>query len=210
MQIPIQEVRDTIKFAHAAGVGRQIFFHPLMLGSHHTHFKDGIIVEGVTGIFTTRCCLQDTGYRPHEPVGKRLWRNQQSMSCLLVPDLRAAANHKFCSVSSSYQYSTQASKRPSRSGLSMASTTPKIAFNFLTYLSLVDQPSSSSSSGIRTCFHTMNLNIAIGMYTLDVVYICLKISIYFLSYIVRIVKFSAPNYIPLHSVYLDGNIFYPS
>jgi eukaryotic translation initiation factor 2-alpha kinase 4 len=47
MQSACQEVRDTIKFAHAAGVGRQIFFHPLMLGSHHTHFKDGIIVEVV-------------------------------------------------------------------------------------------------------------------------------------------------------------------
>ena len=58
--------------------------------------------------------------------------------------------------------------------------------------------------------HTMNEIISIGMYTLNVVYICLKIGIYFLSCIVGIVKFSAPNYISLHSAYLDGNILYPS
>ena len=48
-----------------------------------------------------------------------------------------------------------------------------------------------------TSLHTMNEIIAIGM-----VYICLKIGIYFFSYIVGIVKFLAPNYIPLHSAYL--------
>ncbi|KAF8959858.1 kinase-like domain-containing protein [Flammula alnicola] len=47
LQATIQEVKDTIQFAHAAGVSRQIFFRPLMLGSHHTHFKGGVIVEVV-------------------------------------------------------------------------------------------------------------------------------------------------------------------
>jgi len=34
MQSLIQEVRETIKFAHAAGLGRQIF---LVFGNHHTY-----------------------------------------------------------------------------------------------------------------------------------------------------------------------------
>jgi hypothetical protein len=42
MQTPIQEVGETIKFAHAARVGHQSF---LMLGNPHTHFKDGVIVD---------------------------------------------------------------------------------------------------------------------------------------------------------------------
>jgi mitofusin 2 len=67
------------------------------------------------------------------------------------------------------------------------------------------------SVGERTgAFRATNLNIAIVMYTLDIVYICLKMGIYFLPYIVRIVRFSAPNYIPLDSAYLDGKILYPS
>ncbi|KAF8186819.1 hypothetical protein BJ912DRAFT_1022739 [Pholiota molesta] len=47
MQSAIQEVKDTISFAHSAGVSRQIFFRPLMLGSHNTHLKDGVIIEVV-------------------------------------------------------------------------------------------------------------------------------------------------------------------
>ena len=47
MQPAILEMKDTINFAHAAGVSRPIFFRPLMLGSHNTHLKDGIIVEVV-------------------------------------------------------------------------------------------------------------------------------------------------------------------
>jgi len=47
MQPAIKEIRSTIQYAHAANIKRPIFFHPLMLGSHHTHFKDGILVEVV-------------------------------------------------------------------------------------------------------------------------------------------------------------------
>lgn len=47
LQQPIKEVKEVIHFAKLAGVKRQIFFHPLMLGSHHTHFKDGVMVEVV-------------------------------------------------------------------------------------------------------------------------------------------------------------------
>ncbi|KDR70022.1 hypothetical protein GALMADRAFT_255390 [Galerina marginata CBS 339.88] len=43
----VKDVKDVIAYAHSAGVTRQIFFHPLMLGSHHTHFKDGVMVEVV-------------------------------------------------------------------------------------------------------------------------------------------------------------------
>ncbi|KII86233.1 hypothetical protein PLICRDRAFT_114396 [Plicaturopsis crispa FD-325 SS-3] len=41
----INEVRNTVQFANSAGVTRPIFFHPLMLGKHHTHFKDGVRFE---------------------------------------------------------------------------------------------------------------------------------------------------------------------
>ncbi|KIJ97967.1 hypothetical protein K443DRAFT_104703 [Laccaria amethystina LaAM-08-1] len=47
LQPAVDEVKATLQFALSAGVTRQIYFHPLMLGSHHTHFKDGIIVEVV-------------------------------------------------------------------------------------------------------------------------------------------------------------------
>ena len=47
LQPAVDEVKATLQFALSAGVTRQIHFHPLMLGSHHTHFKDGIIVEVV-------------------------------------------------------------------------------------------------------------------------------------------------------------------
>jgi translation initiation factor 2-alpha kinase 4 len=43
----ITEISNTIQFAQSAGVTRPIYFHPLMLGSHHTHFKDGVLVEVV-------------------------------------------------------------------------------------------------------------------------------------------------------------------
>ncbi|KAF9561509.1 other/PEK/GCN2 protein kinase [Agrocybe pediades] len=47
LQQPIKEVKEVIHFAKLAGVKRQIFFHPLMLGNVHTHFKDGVMVEVV-------------------------------------------------------------------------------------------------------------------------------------------------------------------
>ncbi|KAH9487410.1 eIF-2-alpha kinase GCN2 [Psilocybe cubensis] len=43
----IKEVRQTIQYTQSAGVKRQIYFHPLMLGAHNNHFKDGIMVEVV-------------------------------------------------------------------------------------------------------------------------------------------------------------------
>ena len=47
MHSAIKEIKSTILYAQAANIKRPIFFHPLMLGSHHTHFKDGILVEVV-------------------------------------------------------------------------------------------------------------------------------------------------------------------
>lgn len=47
IQSAVKEIKSTIQYAQAANVKRPIFFHPLMLGSHHTHFKDGILVEVV-------------------------------------------------------------------------------------------------------------------------------------------------------------------
>ena len=43
----ISEISNTIQFAQSAGVTRPIYFHPLMLGTHHTHFKEGVLVEVV-------------------------------------------------------------------------------------------------------------------------------------------------------------------
>ena len=43
----VTEISNTIQFAQSAGVTRPIYFHPLMVGSHHTHFKDGVLVEVV-------------------------------------------------------------------------------------------------------------------------------------------------------------------
>jgi eukaryotic translation initiation factor 2-alpha kinase 4 len=47
MQPAVKEIKSTIQYSQAANLKRPIFFHPLMLGSHHTHFKDGILVEVV-------------------------------------------------------------------------------------------------------------------------------------------------------------------
>ena len=47
METAVQDVKRTVSYAQSAGVTRKIFFHPLMLGSHHTHFKDGVMVEVV-------------------------------------------------------------------------------------------------------------------------------------------------------------------
>jgi eukaryotic translation initiation factor 2-alpha kinase 4 len=47
IQPAIEEVKQTIQYANTAGVSRTIFFHPLMLGNHHNHFKDGVLVEVV-------------------------------------------------------------------------------------------------------------------------------------------------------------------
>ncbi|KAI0066910.1 Serine/threonine-protein kinase [Artomyces pyxidatus] len=41
------EMKKAIHYASLAGVGRPIYFHPLMLSSHNTYFKDGICFEAV-------------------------------------------------------------------------------------------------------------------------------------------------------------------
>ncbi|KAJ7760657.1 kinase-like domain-containing protein [Mycena maculata] len=43
----VEEVKETIQYAVLTGVARPISFRPLMLGNHHTHFKDGVLVEVV-------------------------------------------------------------------------------------------------------------------------------------------------------------------
>lgn len=43
----IIEIQNTLQFATSAGVSRQIFFHPFMLGSHQSLFKDGVVFEVV-------------------------------------------------------------------------------------------------------------------------------------------------------------------
>ncbi|KAF9457367.1 kinase-like domain-containing protein [Collybia nuda] len=47
LQPAVDELKRTVQFANATGVNRPILFHPLMLGSHHGHFKDGILIEVV-------------------------------------------------------------------------------------------------------------------------------------------------------------------
>ncbi|CAK5281348.1 unnamed protein product [Mycena citricolor] len=43
----VEEIKEIIHYATVAGVTRPIMFHPLMLGNHHAHYKDGILVEVV-------------------------------------------------------------------------------------------------------------------------------------------------------------------
>jgi hypothetical protein len=43
----VEEVKRTVQYANAVGVSGKIFFRPLMLGSHHSHLKDGVLVEVV-------------------------------------------------------------------------------------------------------------------------------------------------------------------
>ncbi|GLB36853.1 putative anticodon binding domain of tRNAs [Lyophyllum shimeji] len=43
----VQEVKKTVDLAKATKVSRPILFHPLMLGNHHVHFRDGVLVEVV-------------------------------------------------------------------------------------------------------------------------------------------------------------------
>ncbi|KAF8655998.1 hypothetical protein AX16_002818 [Volvariella volvacea WC 439] len=43
----VEELKQAVQYAQLAGVKRQIFFHPLMLGSHHSHFKHGLLIEVV-------------------------------------------------------------------------------------------------------------------------------------------------------------------
>lgn len=43
----VEEIKETIQYAVLTGVTRPISFRPLMLGNHHIHFKNGILVEVV-------------------------------------------------------------------------------------------------------------------------------------------------------------------
>lgn len=43
----VEEVKETIQYAVLTGVARPISFRPLMLGNHHAHFKNGVLVEVV-------------------------------------------------------------------------------------------------------------------------------------------------------------------
>jgi eukaryotic translation initiation factor 2-alpha kinase 4 len=43
----VDEIKQVIQYASFAGFDRPILFHPLMLGSHHALFKDGIRFEVV-------------------------------------------------------------------------------------------------------------------------------------------------------------------
>ncbi|KAJ3517042.1 hypothetical protein NLJ89_g752 [Agrocybe chaxingu] len=47
IETSVQEAKDTLQLAKSAKVAHQVLFHPLMLGTHHTHFKDGVLVEVV-------------------------------------------------------------------------------------------------------------------------------------------------------------------
>lgn len=41
------EIKKTIEYATTAGFTSTVFFHPLMWGQHHTHFKDSVRIEVV-------------------------------------------------------------------------------------------------------------------------------------------------------------------
>jgi eukaryotic translation initiation factor 2-alpha kinase 4 len=43
----VDEIKSIIQYSVSTGVAKQIYFHPLMLGSHLQLFKDGVIVDVV-------------------------------------------------------------------------------------------------------------------------------------------------------------------
>jgi eukaryotic translation initiation factor 2-alpha kinase 4 len=43
----VEEVKQTVQYASIAGFTRPLLFRPLMLGSHHEHFKNGVRFEVV-------------------------------------------------------------------------------------------------------------------------------------------------------------------
>ncbi|KAF9218926.1 Serine/threonine-protein kinase [Gyrodon lividus] len=47
MKPAVEEMKQSIQFAMSAGFAGPIFFHPLMCGAHHMHFKDGFRLEVV-------------------------------------------------------------------------------------------------------------------------------------------------------------------
>ncbi|KAF8839726.1 Serine/threonine-protein kinase [Paxillus ammoniavirescens] len=47
MKPAVEEIKQSIQFATSAGFAGPIYFHPLMWGAHHMHFKDGFRLEVV-------------------------------------------------------------------------------------------------------------------------------------------------------------------
>ncbi|KAG0696775.1 hypothetical protein DFH29DRAFT_949716 [Suillus ampliporus] len=47
MKSAVEEIKETIQFATSAGFSSPVFFHPLMWGAHHMHFKEGVRIEVV-------------------------------------------------------------------------------------------------------------------------------------------------------------------
>jgi translation initiation factor 2-alpha kinase 4 len=47
MKPAVEEIKQTMHFATAAGFSFPVFFHPLMWGAHHMHFKEGVRIEVV-------------------------------------------------------------------------------------------------------------------------------------------------------------------
>lgn len=43
----LDEIKQAIQYVALSGVTRPIFFHPLMISSHNTYFKDGVCFEVV-------------------------------------------------------------------------------------------------------------------------------------------------------------------
>jgi translation initiation factor 2-alpha kinase 4 len=43
----IEDIKKTIQYATTAGFTATIYFHPLMWGQHHAHFKEGVRIEVV-------------------------------------------------------------------------------------------------------------------------------------------------------------------
>lgn len=41
----IEDMKTVVLYAYSAGATRPLLFHPLMVGSHNSYFKDGIIIE---------------------------------------------------------------------------------------------------------------------------------------------------------------------
>jgi len=47
MKPALEEIKECIQYASAAGFSGSIYFHPLMWGAHHMHFREGFRLEVV-------------------------------------------------------------------------------------------------------------------------------------------------------------------
>ncbi|KAJ2913179.1 hypothetical protein MD484_g7237, partial [Candolleomyces efflorescens] len=90
----LNELRSTLQHAVWAGVDRPITIHPLMVGSHHNHFKDGIIFEVVHRLKPSNVLAAGGRY-------DNLIARQSPLKSTLPPSLSSLQQSEFAAMGSS-------------------------------------------------------------------------------------------------------------